>query len=191
MSDLTESNNFNPVNPVNPLNSTNPPKISNKKIKKLMNNSMYKNMMNNSTSTSEGNTLKEKLTNKINSLKSSRMSQKNTELDNSKVRSKLQQRIDKIKNKAPDTTNSFKLSEENITSNSVKKYKKKLNELTKKYGEISDQQYIQNLEVITMHESKEKIVSCDDLNHSNNIINLYIKQNKNITEKELNLSDDE
>lgn len=65
-----------------------------------------------------------------------------------------------------------------------KNHKEKLKKLQKKYGQISFEKYSKALKKITQEYD---LLKQDEINHEKNIIELYLKQNPQITENQLDV----
>ena len=166
--------------------------LSGKKMKKIFNNPLYKNMINNINPdlSNENLSLKDKLHMKIENCRMTRGNNNNNKIE--KKSNSLKEKIKKLDQVNNDKVNEYKNNNinnlNNIKINDIKKkYNKKIKDLEKYYGEISEDIYLENLN----YYNNNKNVNSEELNKSINIINLYIKQHKSIPEKDLLFSDDD
>jgi hypothetical protein len=198
--DLNSYTNENVNTLISHLNASNlsTPNISKKKLKKLSNNPMYNQMISGNnlfggSSIDSSIPVKDRLKNRLLNMKNGRTSQSASNTENDKKKNIIKSKINKLKNEQYEKNEDIINNKVNDVINTadlskVKKYKNKMKELNKKYGQILFDNYIKNLEIINDKNVDKK---SDSYNKSLNIVNLYLTQNKDISEKTLNFSDDD
>jgi hypothetical protein len=139
---------------------------------------MVKNIQNNANSINDGDsalTPSERLHAKMNALKGKRTSNHSKEVNKSK---KLEQEKEKLQKRLEEEKKNFNAEKilQSEVSNISKTKRQHLKKLQKKYGKVTEDAYVEALEVLN-DESHPK----DEVyNKSRNIVNVYLSQQKNI-----------